>query len=110
GPLNSSDLPPGVSNSAEAGPGISVQSGPTPAVEERSSTESMEGTRARRAVPSPATERRAWGGAVGPSGAIRDGLGPWGQVRFLKRQLSLPVSRMSQWWVSRSSSAVVILA
>ena len=31
------------------------------------------------------------------------------QVRFLKRQLSLPVSRMSQWWVSRSSSAVVIL-
>ena len=31
-------------------------------------------------------------------------------VRFLKRQLSLPVSRMSQWWVSRSSSAVVILA
>jgi hypothetical protein len=28
----------------------------------------------------------------------------------LKRQLSLPVSTMSQWWVSRSSSAVVILA
>jgi hypothetical protein len=33
-----------------------------------------------------------------------------GQARFLNRQLSLPVSTMSQWWVSRSSSAVVILA
>src|SRR5437868_11775605 len=33
-----------------------------------SSTESTEGTRARRAVPSRATERRAWGGAVGPRG------------------------------------------
>src|SRR5262245_9101250 len=31
----------------------------------------MEGTRARRAVPSRATERCAWGGAVGPPGAIR---------------------------------------
>jgi hypothetical protein len=28
----------------------------------------------------------------------------------LKRQLSFPVSMMSQWWVRRSSSAVVILA
>jgi hypothetical protein len=28
----------------------------------------------------------------------------------LKRQLSLPVSMMSQWWVKRSSNAVVILA
>ena len=27
----------------------------------------------------------------------------------VKRQLSLPVSTMSQWWVMRSSSAVVIL-
>src|SRR5215218_1576770 len=32
------------------------------------------------------------------------------QTRLLKRQLSLPVSTMSQWWVKRSSSAVVILA
>src|SRR3546814_2060403 len=31
------------------------------------------------------------------------------QLRFLKRQLSLPVSTISQWWVTRSSSAVVIL-
>jgi len=67
----------------------------------------MEGTRARRAVPSQATERRAWGGAAGPRG--RSAV-PRAQVRFLNRQLSLPVSRMSQWWVSRSSSAVVILA
>jgi hypothetical protein len=28
----------------------------------------------------------------------------------LKRQLSLPVSMMSQWWVRRSSNAAVILA
>jgi hypothetical protein len=33
-----------------------------------------------------------------------------GYARFLKRQLSLPVSMMSQWCVSRSSMAVVILA
>src|SRR5216684_1728653 len=39
----------------------------------RSSPESMEGTRARRAVPSRATERRAWGGAVGPRGRSRHG-------------------------------------
>ena len=32
------------------------------------------------------------------------------QARVLMRQLSLPVSTMSQWWVSRSSSAVVIFA
>ena len=32
------------------------------------------------------------------------------QPRFLKRQLSFPVSMMSQWCVSRSRSAVVILA
>jgi len=30
------------------------------------------------------------------------------QTRCLKRQLSLPVSTMSQWWVRRSSNAVVI--
>jgi hypothetical protein len=30
------------------------------------------------------------------------------QARFLKRQLSLPVSTMSQWWVRRSNKAVVI--
>ena len=28
---------------------------------------------------------------------------------FLILKLSLPVSKMCQWWVSRSSSAVVIL-
>jgi hypothetical protein len=30
-------------------------------------------------------------------------------VLFLNRKLSLPVSRMWQWWVRRSSKAVVIL-
>ena len=33
-----------------------------------------------------------------------------GQARRLNRQLSLPVSTMSQWWVRRSRRAVVILA
>ncbi len=37
------------------------------------------------------------------------GWGGWAEL-FLKRQLSLPVSRMWQWCVSRSSSAVVIFA
>ena len=37
-------------------------------------------------------------------------LGEMDQLRFLKRQLVLPVSMISQWWVSRSSMAVVILA
>lgn len=31
-------------------------------------------------------------------------------VLALNRKLSFPVSRMWQWWVRRSSSAVVILA
>src|ERR1700757_3576055 len=35
--------------------------------------ESTEGTRARRVVPSRATERRAWGGAVGPRGRSAHG-------------------------------------
>jgi hypothetical protein len=42
-------------------------------------------------------------------GQCEDGCGR-AQARVLKRQLALPVSTMSQWWVSRSSSAVVILA
>src|SRR3546814_10049403 len=37
------------------------------------------------------------------------GLACWAEL-FLKRKLSLPVSNMWQWWVSRSRSAVVILA
>ena len=40
---------------------------------EGSSMESTEGTRARRAVPSRATGRRAWGGAVGPRGRSAHG-------------------------------------
>ena len=43
---------------------------------------------------------------TGPTPAVAFG----GQARVLMRQLSLPVSMMSQWCVSRSSSAVVILA
>ncbi len=59
------------------------------------------------------------GAKTGRRGAPRSGGEPvlagreWragGYARFLKRQLSLPVSMMSQWWVSRSSMAVVIFA
>src|SRR5271170_42152 len=49
-------------------------------------------------------------------GVVEPGRARWreercleGQARFLKRQLSLPVSTMSQWCVRRSSNAVVIL-
>ena len=50
------------------------------------------------------------GGTCWPTGATGPQARPAsGQERFLKRQLSLPVSMISQWWVRRSSSAVVIL-
>jgi hypothetical protein len=42
--------------------------------------------------------------------AVAERSGDFGQERFLKRQLVLPVSTISQWCVSRSSMAVVILA
>src|SRR3954452_13414809 len=45
-----------------------------------------------------------------PGFSVRGRRGRPSQARFLKRQLSLPVSMMSQWWVSRSSMAVVIFA
>ena len=50
------------------------------------------------------TQRRA-GWACGPTGA-RGCDQSDNQERCLSRQLSFPVSRISQWWVSRSSSAV----
>ena len=54
------------------------------------------------------TQRRAcW--ACGPTGA-RGCDRSDNQERCLSRQLSFPVSRISQWWVSRSSNAVAILA
>jgi hypothetical protein len=40
----------------------------------------------------------------------RAGSAGFDQMRLLKRQLSLPVSTMSQWWMSRSRTALVILA
>jgi hypothetical protein len=49
--------------------------------------------------------------AYGSAGRLVEaGAEGWRQARFLKRQLSFPVSTMSQWCVRRSSSAVVILA
>ena len=50
------------------------------------------------------------GGACGPTGSTGPQARPApGYERCLKRQLSLPVSTISQWWVRRSSRAVVIL-
>jgi hypothetical protein len=43
-----------------------------------------------------------------PGGGLGEGFVD--QLRFLKRQLSLPVSMISQWWVRRSNMAVVIFA
>ena len=53
---------------------------------------------------------KVWGTAGHLSIADSEGVGWRGQFRFLKRQLVLPVSTMSQWCVRRSSMAVVILA
>jgi hypothetical protein len=59
------------------------------------SRESTGGSRARRGVPVMADVAARVGGTCGP---------PWarhgrkeGQERFLNRQLSFPVSRISQW-------------
>ena len=52
-------------------------------------------------------EGREHGAIVEEVGLLRRGLL---QARFLNRQLSLPVSTISQWWVRLSRSAVVILA
>ena len=61
----------------------------------------------------------ARGGQRSPGGAGQGVAQPWrawvglaccgvDQARFLKRQDSFPVSMISQWWVRRSCSAVVI--
>jgi hypothetical protein len=49
-------------------------------------------------------------GAARPDAVVMTAAGVFDQLRFLNRQLVLPVSMMSQWWVRRSSMAVVILA
>ncbi len=58
-----------------------------------------------RADDGERSPRRSWSGL-----RSRGECGGGCQPRCLKRQLSLPVSTMSQWWVRRSRSAVVILA
>ena len=68
------------------------------------------GTRAASCSALRCAERSRVGGTCWPTGATGPQVRPaFGQERFLKRQLSLPVSMISQWWVRRSSSAVVIL-
>ena len=67
----------------------------------------------RRAILTPFVRRRCAGrgrscGAKQSSGGL--GRRGGGQDRCLSRQLSFPVSTMSQWCVRRSSSAVVIFA
>ena len=54
------------------------------------------------------SRRRRWAEQRGR--VVVRGAGGRGQARFLNRQLSFPVSTISQWWVRRSRSAVVILA
>ena len=54
--------------------------------------------------------RKFWRRQASLAIADSEGVGWRGQFRFLKRQLVLPVSTMSQWCVRRSSMAVVILA
>src|SRR5271155_3996387 len=78
---------------------------PSPALAQACPGSEQEGP-ARSGVTAPSPTERSAGGACLPTGASRGD----GQVRFLNRQLSLPVSMMSQWWVRRSSMAVVILA
>jgi hypothetical protein len=60
-----------------------------------------DGAKTGVAEPHIAEQSRSWRAASGE----REGY-----ARFLKRQLSFPVSMMSQWCVRRSSMAVVILA
>jgi hypothetical protein len=95
-----------MSISAEPGPVCSAQSGPIPVVDpcamERSSRESMGGARAgsERASGTLASGRRGVDRVaidpVDPRGEPRGAARGTAQARFLKRQLSLPVSRMSQ--------------
>ncbi len=82
-------------NGIGTGPLIGVQSGPLVA---RSATPLVQPAK-RVGVAQPADQ----GSRMSCAQAAL-------HARFLKRQLSLPVSTISQWWVSRSSSAVVILA
>jgi hypothetical protein len=111
---------------AQKGPSIGVQKGPLSL--RSGSVDRRFLVRLKRAVPSsrPDDQRATCAAAVkdgrrpSPEAArsVLDGgehdarLGQDGsdQARFLKRQLSLPVSMMSQWCVRRSRSAVVILA
>jgi hypothetical protein len=90
--LRDDDLEP-VSIGTEWGPRIGLQKG-TP-------------VRVRWRARAWSTRSRRRSGELAREAALGVGLD---QARFLKRQLSLPVSTMSQWWVSRSSRAVVILA
>jgi uncharacterized protein len=79
----------------ETGPTIGVQKGPT------------RGARHGRRRHAAAAGKRRRPPRLSPAAAGRTGPA---QVRVFSRQLALPVSRMSQWCVSRSSRAVVIFA
>src|SRR5688572_14730111 len=84
-----------VSIGVETGPTIGVQKGPT------------RGARHGRRRHAAAAGKRRRPPRLSPAAAGRTGPA---QVRVFSRQLALPVSRMSQWCVSRSSRAVVIFA
>lgn len=63
----------------------------------------------KRPAGAPA-ESLAQAGRLSMAAAVPAPSGWPDQARFLRRRLSLPVSTMSQWWVRRSSRAVVIFA
>ena len=83
-----------LSISAEPGPGISVQSRPTPRLSSGRPRSPRRGPARVAQCFSTSDAATRVGRHCGPPGTIR-GLRRC-QVRFLKRQLSLPVSRMSQ--------------
>jgi hypothetical protein len=123
---NSNRQQPAVSIGTQKGPSIGVQKGPRSLrsvsvdgcffvrLKRSVSSSRPDDRRAPRAAavkdgrrPSPEAARSVLDGGEHDARLGQDGSD---QARFLKRQLSLPVSMMSQWCVRRSRSAVVILA
>ena len=87
----------------QAGPVSKAHGSPGP--DPRAGVKAREATRVAGLALTPSTDQAL----ARAGGDCQDDTAGWVQARFLKRQLSLPVSTMSQWWVRRSSSAVVIL-
>jgi hypothetical protein len=89
---------------------IGVQSGPRLGVQEGPTRGSVRGRRRRGRRREAVQGERSGVGLVSSPTPSRPRAAAGPQARALSRQLALPVSRISQWWVSRSRSAVVIFA